>query len=310
MLEKLHAKFPSAQIDFLVRSGNEALLKDHPFIHECLVWYKKQHKYRNLFLLLRRIRKARYAKVINLQRFAASGILTAFSGAGETMGFSKNPLSFLFTRSFPHLIGTKGVPGKHEVERCHALIADFTDAQPGYPKLYPSASDQLQVASYLGTDFITISPASVWFTKQTPKNVWVELIRSISDKRIFLLGAPADMALCEEIILDAGSAFAVSLAGKLSLLQSAALMQHAVRNFTNDSAPLHLCSAMNAPVTAVFCSTIPEFGFGPLSQDAAVVQVKEDLACKPCGLHGYAACPLGHFRCSHIDINDLAETIR
>ena len=31
-------------------------------------------------------------------------------------------------------------------------------------------------------------------------------------------------------------------------------------------------------------------------KDAAVVQA-EDLSCRPCRLHGSAACPLGHFRC-------------
>ena len=58
----------------------------------------------------------------------------------------------------------------------------------------------------------------------------------------------------------------VNRAGELSLLQSAALMQGAAMNYVNDSAPLHLASAVNAPVTAIFCSTVPAFGFTPLSE--------------------------------------------
>jgi heptosyltransferase-2 len=54
---------------------------------------------------------------------------------------------------------------------------------------------------------------------------------------------------------------------------------------------------MNAPVTAFFCSTVPEFGFGPLSDDAKIIQIQEKLECRPCGLHGHAACPKGHFKC-------------
>jgi heptosyltransferase-2 len=49
-------------------------------------------------------------------------------------------------------------------------------------------------------------------------------------------------------------------------------------------------------VSAFFCSTVPEFGFGPLSENAAIIEVK-DLACRPCGLHGHKACPKGHFKC-------------
>ena len=75
-------------------------------------------------------------------------------------------------------------------------------------------------------------------------------------------------------------------------------MKGAIRNYVNDSAPLHLASAMNAPVTAFFCSTVPWFGFGPLSDDSVIAQTDIILACKPCGLHGYRQCPLGHFRCA------------
>ncbi len=76
------------------------------------------------------------------------------------------------------------------------------------------------------------------------------------------------------------------LAGKLNFLSSAALMKNAVMNYTNDSAPLHFASAMDAPVTAIFCSTVPSFGFYPLSAKSFIVETKEELACKPCSLHG------------------------
>ena len=74
LLEKLHACFPGARIDFLVRKGNEALLAGHPWLHETLVWDKKQHKLKNLWKMARRIRRERYDKVINVQRFAATGL--------------------------------------------------------------------------------------------------------------------------------------------------------------------------------------------------------------------------------------------
>ena len=81
LLEKLHAYFPEAEIDFLVRKGNEALLAGHPWLHQVLVWDKKQNKLSNLRVMGRRIRREKYDKVINVQRFAATGLLTIFSGA-------------------------------------------------------------------------------------------------------------------------------------------------------------------------------------------------------------------------------------
>lgn len=60
---------------------------------------------------------------------------------------------------------------------------------------------------------------------------------------------------------------------------------------------------MNAPITAVFCSTVPEFGFGPLSDQYYIAQTEKKLACRPCGLTGKPACPEGHFECSKIKIH-------
>ena len=91
----------------------------------------------------------------------------------------------------------------------------------------------------------------------------------------------------------------MNLAGDLNLLQSAGLIEHAKRNYVNDSGPMHLCSAVNAPVTAFYCSTIPAFGFGPLSDDSTINQIKEPLYCRPCGIHGFKSCPEKHFRCGH-----------
>jgi ADP-heptose:LPS heptosyltransferase len=55
---------------------------------------------------------------------------------------------------------------------------------------------------------------------------------------------------------------------------------------------------VNTPVTAVYCSTLPSFGFGPLSDKSNIVELKDKLPCRPCGLHGRKACPLKHFDCA------------
>src|SRR6476661_8749391 len=98
LVENIHAAFPDASIDFLVRLGNESLLEAHPYIRRVLIWNKKEKKLPNLFKMLRVIRKEKYDKVINVQRYAATGFLNAFSGAKDKIGFDKNPLSFLFSR--------------------------------------------------------------------------------------------------------------------------------------------------------------------------------------------------------------------
>ena len=101
---------------------------------------------------------------------------------------------------------------------------------------------------------------------------------------IFLLGGKEDAVLCEKIKEKSINNKIEILAGKLNFLSSVALMKNAVMNYTNDSAPLHFASAVDAPVTAIFCSTVPAFGFYPLSSKSFIVETKEILTCRPCSL--------------------------
>jgi len=296
IIEKLHQYYPNATIDFLVRKGNEGLLEGHPKLREVLIWKKKQEKYRHLFRLMHHVRAQHYDVIVNVHRFAASGFLTGLSKTKHKTGFDKNPFSFFYHKKISHQIGD----GTHEVERNLRLIEHLTDGTFVRPVLYPSKNDFETVKSYQSKSYVCIAPTSVWFTKQFPKEKWLELIQKLPQQNnIFLLGSPADHATCQWIKNAAQYPHIHNLAGQLSLLQSAALIRNAEMTYTNDSAPMHLASAMNTPVTAVFCSTVPEFGFGPLSDEAHVVQTSKELACRPCGLHGKKACPEGHFDCAY-----------
>lgn len=302
LVEKLHRFYPSAQIDVMLRRGNEGLLAGNPHVGKLWVWNKKVRKYRHLLALLLAARRERYDVVVNLQRFAATGLFSVLAGAKSVVGFDKNPLSRLYSKRVEHRIGG----GLHEVQRNLRLIAHLTDDAFEMPKLYPQPSDFEHVDRLKAKPYVTISPASVWFTKQLPAEKWAEVIACTdADKSIYLLGAKADAALCEQLVRQSGGR-AASLAGQLSLLQSAALMRDADMNYVNDSAPMHIASAMNAPTTAFFCSTVPAFGFAPLAQEARVVEAVPSPACRPCGLHGYRACPKGHFRCA-LDIAPCAN---
>lgn len=299
VVTELKRLFPESSIDVLVKKGNESLLLNHPAINSVSVFDKSNGKWRSMMKLIRHFRAQKYDLVINLHRFASSGIMTWLSGGKQKFGFKKNPFSFSYSRSFPHSIGN----GTHEVARNLSIIAHLGADTLVRPSLYPSKVDNDSIAHYRTTEYFCLAPASVWFTKQLPVEKWVELIAHIGpEKHFYLLGAPSDVELCESIRSHFEASSIVNLAGKLSLLQSAALMKSATRNYVNDSGPLHLASSVNAPVTAFFCSTVPAFGFGPLSDDAKILEVKEPLSCRPCGLHGHTSCPEGHFKCAKIDI--------
>ncbi len=303
LLEAIHRLFPDAIIDFVLRKGNEGLFEAHPYLNEVFIWDKKR-KYASLFETVKKVNSGiKYDLLFNLQRFASTGLMAALISAKVKIGFKKNPLSFLMTYRVPHEIGN----GRHEVERNLDLmrIINIDPSKEDRVKLYPGANATTSIAQYLDLPFVTISPASVWYTKQVPFEKWIELIQILpADLKIYLLGSKSDKNLCNLIVEKCNSHNVISLAGITSFLETAALMSYAILNYTNDSAPMHIASSQNANVCAIYCSTVPEFGFGPLSDFRRIVQV-DNLSCKPCGLHGYKSCPEGHFKCGY----DLEKNI-
>ena len=315
LLQNLHAAYPAATIDILVRQGADELFTDHPYINEVHVWNKKKNKYQHLFQIIQNIRRIKYDVVINVQRYLATGIITVLSGAKKTIGFNKNPLSFLFSEVVAHQFGAAAEAAEagarpaaqnsnsaslHETSRNHALLASLTTAPVAKPALYPSVANFATVQKWQGAPYICMSPGSVWETKKMPAKNWIDLINAVpTNYTIYLMGAPNETALCAEILSGSSREGVFNIAGELNLLEAAALIKGARLNYVNDSAPMHLASATNAPVAAIYCSTIPAFGYGPLSSVQFIVETLEHLSCKPCGLHGKKTCPLGHFNCGH-----------
>ena len=306
LIESLGNSNPNAMIDVLVRKGNEQVLDNNPNIERVITWEKRKNKFLNLFKLIREIRSLRYDYIINVHRFFSSGLISFLGGARQTIGFDKNPLSFFYSIAVQY----KSAEGYHEINRNVSLLESVCKVQLVKPKMYPSTNDFDKVIYLKKDPYYCIAPASVWFTKQYPKEHWVRLIRS-SKHSVYLIGGQGDMSLCEGIKSEANMGNVQNLAGKLSFLETAALMKDALMNFVNDSAPLHIASAMNAPVTAYFCSTVPAFGFGPLSDHSVIMESQDSLSCRPCGLHGKHKCPELHFQCAHsipsIDLKNSME---
>ncbi len=278
------------QVDVLVRKGNEIFYQGQPNVNQVWVWDKK-NKWKSWWSLLNSVRNVKYDKIYLAQRFFTMGMFCLLSGASKKIGYSQGWWSQFYNVRIPHRWGDH----VHEVQRLMDLVGSEKDYKP-----------QLNVSSHAVTlpqeDYITISPASVWKTKQAPIAVWQQVLNKYLDKKVIVLGGPSDVFFLENCLSQLQHPQMVIKAGQYSLLQSGYVMKNAMMNFVNDSGPLHLCSATNAPVTAFFCSTVPAFGFGPLSDNSVVLENNEKLDCRPCGMHGHAQCPKGHFKCGNIII--------
>ncbi len=300
LIKALRELFSDSFISFLLIPETKNILENNPRIDEILIYDKRKKKGLGSFLkVMAEIRKRKFDLAMIPHRSLRSALLAFLSGIPQRIGFNKSAGSFLFTNRvvYPNSI--------HEVDRNLSLLSIFkpslTDKSP---ELFPSPEDfsyarRLLRDSGIGEKdkIVSVAPGSVWATKRWLPKGFAEvsdLLQSKAKAKVVFLGSEEDRVLCERVA-DLMKNKPVILAGKTNILQSAAIISFCRVVLSNDSAPVHIASAMKRPVVAIFGSTIPEFGFAPYGTGHTIIQKK--IECRPCGIHGKAECPKKHFRC-------------
>ena len=301
--------YPSAEISVLTTRLSAPLLVNHPAKIK-VIPYDKRAKDRGLvgFLRLRKlIAERQFSTVFSLHRSLRSTLLHWFAGIPNRYGFEEASFRSLYSRT----TSRKGYA--HDIERNLAILKNVgvTVCDPKL-ELGLAQSDIEAIQELLPQeDFIAISPGSVWKTKRWTVEGFSGLIRALiaEGRKVVILGSPDEKPIGEVISRRAGLDV-VNLIGRLTLAQSAAVISKAKVLVSNDSAPLHFASTFNTPTVALFCATIPEFGFGPFKQRSIVLGV-DGLSCRPCGRHGKQYCPTGTHACqTGIEIGKVLEAVR
>lgn len=131
--------------------------------------------------------------------------------------------------------------------------------------------------------------------KRWPAAHFAALARAIlaadPQAQVALLGSPKDKEVCDEVLAAAGPGAVFNLAGATKLAEAIALIARAAAVVSNDSGLLHIASALNRPVVALYGPTDPDHA-PPFSDLAASISLRLD--CAPCRQR---ECPLGHQDC-------------
>jgi lipopolysaccharide heptosyltransferase II len=144
---------------------------------------------------------------------------------------------------------------------------------------------------------IALAPGAGFATKKWPAQNYCRLAEfSIkeTDCQILLLGSEKDRH-ASLLIRQVAAQRIHDLAAKTSLMQTGALLQKCKLLVCNDSGLMHMATALNVPLLAIFGPTTKELGFFPAG-DSQVIEY-HGLVCRPCTHIGSEKCPAGHFRC-------------
>ena len=298
---QLRKLYPDSSIVLLTTPGAAPMLQGHSALDEVLSYDKRKSDsgIGGLFRMASRLRKYKFSKVVSLHKSHRTALLVAMLGAKKTIGFREASLSFLYSSCATR------AEYQHEVQRNLAILKPLgvepeqSSCPMSLPVLDEAAAQASELLAGAGKRAIAVAPGSVWATKR-----WtVEGFASVSDAflrkgfSVVLIGGPDDVAAGEKIESMVSTRDGlINLIGRCSLPVSTAVVDRMDLVVSNDSAPLHIASATNTPVVALFCATVPEFGFGPWQVRSSVLGV-ENLSCRPCGRHGGMTCPTGTHAC-------------
>ncbi len=304
MIKTIKQLDPQGKIIFITTPAGKTILHNDKRIHKIIV-YDKQARDKGIIALMRKVKEVKKITAgdesvfISPHRFLRASLFGYLSGAKIRAGFKVSSLSFLYNRRVSYRFGI------HEVYRNFGLLrAVFGDRlmnnTADRPELFPHEDDYERVKNIIYNFFLpvnkilAIAPGSVWSTKRWPYENFKELIQMLrrNDFLILLIGGKEDMRLCEALTSDD----ILNLSGELTMLESAAAISLCKALVTNDSAPLHIASAMNIPTVAIFGATTPYLGFSPLAERSVILE-NTGLECRPCGRHGGSKCSKKHFAC-------------
>jgi heptosyltransferase-1 len=344
VLVKLRARYPRAQIDWLITPENAEVVRYHPALSNVVLFARRDFSKRgrrwrafvSFFDLLKQIRSAKYELIIDMHGQVRSAFFALISGARVRIGFDR-PVKRGLTVSAEHDL--KNIPSHGWRGAREGSWIAYTNRIP-IPTLDVHAIDRyLWVAPLLGLDdnppdltihlspqatnkvnrlleehgvpaskpLVVLVPGTIWETKHWTIEGFAGVARQFLQDgfAVALAGTTRDQQRCRQIAAAAPGT--CDLSGKTTPADLAALIRRAEVAVTNDSGSMHVAASLGKPMVSVFGPTNPVH-IGPYERPESVVRL--DLPCSPCNYRRLSQCPFDHACMKQVTSAMVVERVR
>ncbi|HNY51189.1 MAG TPA: putative lipopolysaccharide heptosyltransferase III [Smithella sp.] len=297
VFDALRNHFPDAFIAAAVNKGTEDMLTGNPAVNKIFTVEKDSNflsDLRTQLILIRAIRNFKFDMVLELTNNDRGAVLAYVSGAKRRLGYKKKKENFLRQSIlFTDLIEVeKNLHiAKKNLEMAKALECPLPAIKPVifWSPQDQAACEQILKDNSLSDDipYIVLHPSSNARHKIWTVEGYAALCNYLRDKwairTILICGKdPEELRLNREICALAKS-HPLNLGGQLTLKQTAVLLSKAALFIGIDSGPMHMATAVNKPVAAIFGPS-RAWRWGPLGEGHVIIQ--KDWPCVPCGKKG------------------------
>jgi heptosyltransferase-1 len=269
----LRDTFPGARIDWAVEPKWARLLEGNPDLNEVISLDRKSAG--GIVSTVQKLRAAKYTCAVDFQALYKSALLAFASGARRRIGFpSSYAREGLASAFYTERLNPRG-PHKVDHNLTLAERAGAQNAKPRFPlAIHPEDEERVSrelTAQNIG-EFFVLNPGGGWVSKCWPAQRYGQLHRQLFDRyglRGVVSFGPGEAGLAQEVVAAAGNqppaAISIGLGPLMALLRRAKFVVSA------DTGPLHLASALGAPVVGLYGPTDPSRN-GPYSAHDVVVR--------------------------------------
>jgi len=306
-------RWPKANLTAMCQGGGIcALLRGNPYLDEIFVFsrpngFLRREQHRNL---ITRLRQGKYDLGILLPNSLSSAWWFWRGHVKTRIGFATDFRKFLLNEPVPL---TKELGKEHLVTTYKRLLQPLgIPLSTTAPTLYVTEEERQAAKQLLaeqkipeGASIVGINPGAAYGSAKC----WLpERFRAVIEKlakrpNTYILcfadhvGAPLVNGICEGMPPSV-----INLAGATSLRELIALIERCTVFLTNDSGPMHIASALNVPLVALFGST-NEIATGPYEHGDII---HKHVECSPCLKR---VCPID-FRCmKRIEVEEVYEAL-
>jgi len=316
-LRGLRRLFPDAQIALLVKPAVADLFIGHPALTHVLT-YDSKGRHAGLpgkWALAGQLRRQGFDLAILFQNAFEAAFLTFLAGVPRRYGYATDGRSLLLSDSV-------AVPDRrmlvHQVRYYWDLLKPLgLTGDPPAPELVVFPEEEQAMAGRFaqggltGTDIVVgINPGSTyggakrWLPERFAE-VTDRLRRTIRESpgqqvSVVIFGAAGEERLGQDIAARL-SCRSLVLSGATTIRELMAALKRCAMLLTNDTGPMHIASAFQVPVVAIFGPTDWRTT-SPFGNAHAIV--RQPVDCAPCLLR---ECPIDHRCMTRVTVDQVHE---
>ncbi|MCK4463605.1 MAG: glycosyltransferase family 9 protein [Candidatus Omnitrophica bacterium] len=294
LIEALLRQFPGVKLDIVVGPNGKEVFEKHNKVSKIFIYDKHTNLFEK-FRLIKKLRKMHYDMAVDLKN---SGIpfLIGARLKSKVIGRRKGRIH----KKDQHLaiIESMGINIRDVGLNIEIDKEDFENIEV--------------LLENIKSKFVVISCGAKSHTKRWPTSYFAALIDSIKNDlgyEVILVGKDeGDFPDSDRVVVRKVKKIMqtepIDFLGKTNLRELAALIKKSSLLITNDSAPLHIASALNTPTIAIFGPT-DEVKYGPLASKSIVLRKR--LKCAPCEK---AQCRYNYECMRQITVDDAINAVK